>query len=231
MMNRIFTAGLLLTLLFLVPKAMAQKKTDCSKVSSAGCTSFNEMIAAGDSDILEAINSKGKAARVCFVEGEDHFTILSYKLSPDGSWRKQKDGIIFQNGPWTATFKRYKEGISDDFFIMRLSWSKIGEDGDLTGEGKGVLGTIAILNIESDEITMTTKWTNKLKTTTTFQLSIRLATGRFKVSRLSWKWSERSSGKITERTHEKRAKAFHRGREGCHPKTAFVGQGAGVRLV
>jgi hypothetical protein len=43
------------------------------------------------------------------------------------------------------------------------------------------------------------------------------------VSCLSWNWRGRSSVKITERTHEKRAKALHRRREGCHPEAAFVG--------
>ena len=43
------------------------------------------------------------------------------------------------------------------------------------------------------------------------------------MSCLSWNWRRRSSVKITERTHEKRAKALHRRREGCHPETALVG--------
>ncbi len=43
------------------------------------------------------------------------------------------------------------------------------------------------------------------------------------LSCLSWNWRRRSSVKITERTHEKRAKALHRRREGCHPEAAFVG--------
>ena len=40
------------------------------------------------------------------------------------------------------------------------------------------------------------------------------------VSCLSWNWRRRSSVKITERTYEKRAKALHRRREGCHPEAA-----------
>ncbi len=45
----------------------------------------------------------------------------------------------------------------------------------------------------------------------------------FIVSCLSWNWRGRSSVKIAERTHEKRAKALHRGREGGHPQAALVG--------
>jgi hypothetical protein len=43
------------------------------------------------------------------------------------------------------------------------------------------------------------------------------------LSRLSWNWRGRSSVKITERTHEKRAKALHGRREGCHAQAALVG--------
>src|SRR6266849_6502302 len=43
------------------------------------------------------------------------------------------------------------------------------------------------------------------------------------VSCLNWNWRERSSVKITERTHAKRAEALHCRREGWHPKTAFAG--------
>ena len=39
----------------------------------------------------------------------------------------------------------------------------------------------------------------------------------------SWNWRERSSVKITERAHAKRAKALHWGRESCHPKAALAG--------
>src|SRR5215471_15823475 len=46
---------------------------------------------------------------------------------------------------------------------------------------------------------------------------------RIEVSCLSWNWRERSSVKITERAHAKRAKALHWGRESCHPKAALAG--------
>ena len=41
------------------------------------------------------------------------------------------------------------------------------------------------------------------------------------LSCLSWNWRERSSVKITERAHAKRAKALHWGREGCHPNLNY----------
>jgi hypothetical protein len=41
------------------------------------------------------------------------------------------------------------------------------------------------------------------------------------VSRLSWKWRERSAVKIKRRTHEETTKALHGRGEGGHSETAF----------
>lgn len=51
------------------------------------------------------------------------------------------------------------------------------------------------------------------------------------LSRLSWKWRERSPVKITERTREETTKALHRRRESRHPEAAFAGTGAGLETV
>jgi hypothetical protein len=50
------------------------------------------------------------------------------------------------------------------------------------------------------------------------------------VFRLSWKWRERSTVKITERTLEETKEALH-GRRESHHEAAFVGQGAGLVAV
>jgi hypothetical protein len=52
-----------------------------------------------------------------------------------------------------------------------------------------------------------------------------------RVSRLSWKWRERSAVKITERTREKATEALHRRREGRYPQAAFAGTGTGLKAV
>ena len=49
--------------------------------------------------------------------------------------------------------------------------------------------------------------------------------------RLRWKWRERSTVKITERTREETKKALHRRREGRHSEAAFVGVAAGLEAV
>jgi len=48
------------------------------------------------------------------------------------------------------------------------------------------------------------------------------------VFRLSWKWKERSTVKITERTREETTKALHRRREGRRLEAAFAGTGDGL---
>src|SRR5208283_1490734 len=70
----------------------AQQKVDCARFQSAGCNSFNELVGANDTGNLGQINSENKTARVCFVEGEDNFSILSYGVPSAASWRKDKDG-------------------------------------------------------------------------------------------------------------------------------------------
>src|SRR5271157_1687155 len=48
------------------------------------------------------------------------------------------------------------------------------------------------------------------------------------VSCLSWKWRERSSVKIAERTYEEGKKALHRRGEGGHSEAPPFGQGSGL---
>src|ERR1700690_3558786 len=88
--------------------AGAQQKIDCTKIYSAGCTSFNELLAAQDGDITDTIKGDGQAARVCFVDGEDTFLLLSFQLPRDTMWRKKANGVGYDNGPWIATLKKYK---------------------------------------------------------------------------------------------------------------------------
>jgi hypothetical protein len=79
-------------LFFLTPTfVFAQQNADCSKMSSLGCSSFNELLAAQDSGIVNAVNSDYKTSRVCFVEGEDNFVVLTVGLPPT-DWRKDKNG-------------------------------------------------------------------------------------------------------------------------------------------
>ena len=46
------------------------------------------------------------------------------------------------------------------------------------------------------------------------------------LSCLNWKWRQRPSVKVTERTHEEAEEALDAGREGCHSEAAFGGTSA-----
>ena len=176
--NRLRFLILLTALIAVPPTAFGQMKMNCSKVVSAGCASFNGMIDAHDTAILNAINADSTAARVCFVDEEDDFFIVSFTLPREVLWRKTKDGQAFKN-TGVVTYSRYKQGVSDDSFFGIRTWTRYGEDGDLFAERKSSNGTPEFF-LTPDEISLTRKWTNKVNTTTTFQLTIRTATGRYK---------------------------------------------------
>lgn len=157
------------TIFALVPAAFGQQKADCSQISSPGCGSFNEMLAAQDKDIVDAVKGTDKVARVCFVELEDNFLILSFDLPIDSRWRRGKAELLYHNGPKIATFKRYKDGVSDDSFEIRLMWYRLGKEGEPTAQGSGLFNENVNLSIDSDETNFTARWRNKANTVTTYQ--------------------------------------------------------------
>ncbi len=169
-----------LAFIFFVSDAHAQARLDCTKFNSAGCASFNELVGARDTDIVGKIKSNGRAARVCFVEYEDNFSIVSFGVPSETDWRKQKDGVSYLSRPMFSSFTRYKDGVEFESHFLRITWEKIGEDGDWHAEGTGAGHENSHLLISPDEINFVAKWTNKLNTITTFQFSMRVATGRFK---------------------------------------------------
>ena len=175
----------------------AQQKADCLKMSSLGCHSFNELLDAQDADILTAVNSEFKTSRVCFVEGEDNFVVLTVGLPPT-DWRKDKSG--FYSILRAATFSRYKDGVSDQHFRLPVTWRKFSEDDDPMASGSTRLPAESSLAITADETVFSSKWANKGGTITTFDFTIRLATGRFKGS-YSWKDAKGKFYSVEETGH------------------------------
>lgn len=162
------------------------QRIDCSKIFSQGCGSFNELLADHDKEVLDSLTGSLRAARVCFIEGEDDFLILSFDLPSDSRWKKEKLAGFYVNGPVLGSLTRYTDGVTHDSFLFQIVWHRIGEDGDPTAEGKAFLGGEGNLNIGSDETDFISTWQNKAGTTTNYRLSIRLATGRFKET-YDWK--------------------------------------------
>lgn len=79
---------------------------ECSKISSTGCNSFNELIDAQDTDILDQITEPDRATRVCFVDGEDEFFLISFSPSPSKTSR--------------ARFSRYTKGTAEDTVVFQF---------------------------------------------------------------------------------------------------------------
>ena len=171
------------TLILLATEIFAQQKVDCAKFHSQGCHSFNESVDAKDKDILEQIGSKGNAARVCFAEDEDNFSVLSYGIPFGASQPKSKDELAWSHRRY-ATFRRYEDGISGEFFLFRITWQRGEEEGDWSASGEGLRDKStrdkSTLDIWPNEILLTASYTNKSHTITNYNLSIRVATGRFK---------------------------------------------------
>ncbi len=165
---------------FFVSEVHAQAKLDCTPFNSVGCHSFNELVGAGDADIVGKIKSSGRAARVCFAEYEDNFSIIAFGVPSETDWHKRKDGVSYASRPMFSSFTRYKDGVEFESHLLRITWEKIGDDGDWYAEGTGPTRESSHLIISPDEINFTVKWTNKASTITTFQFSMRVATGRFK---------------------------------------------------
>lgn len=178
------------------------RSLDCSNIISPGCQSFNELLQAQDKDIVNAVSGSGKAARVCFIDGEDNFVILDFDLPLKSLWRKNKDGFGYYNGPRLARFKRYRDGVSDDFFLVRMMWHRFDDNEETppVADGRSAVGENVALSINEDETNFSAKWQNKANTMTTYGLSIRLATGRFKET-YEWKDAKGQSRESTETGH------------------------------
>jgi hypothetical protein len=156
---------------FLPMIASAQQKVDCGRFFSTGCTSFNELLGAQDSVIVDAINSDEKASRVCFVDAEDDFVILTVGLPPE-PWVRDKKFNAFSATRFVS-FRRYKDGVFEESFFLPLTWHKFTEDGDLMASGSGTTGGTSKIHITDERTSFSSKWLNRAHTTTTFEFSIR----------------------------------------------------------
>lgn len=164
---------------------------DSEKVPSEAyrsCESFKGLLAAHDKDVLDRVTGTSLEARVCFVGGEDNFFILSYIRPVDDLWKHDKTGSFVAQGTLYGTLARYRDGVSSDFYYFTpLVWRRIDSESPPWANGTEATRNLVdgTLEITSDEATITGKFLNKHGGTTSFELSIRLTTNRFKES---WDW-------------------------------------------
>jgi hypothetical protein len=174
---------LLLLFLFSVPPVASQASTptpepekdfhvDCSNMSSKGCTSFNEMIAGKDKDLL--VSLRADVAVVCFRSGEDVFFLVDYTLPASSSFKKAKDDAL--QAPAFVFYSMYKQGVLDAIEVTAGTWTK-GTDEMYYRATPG--GDSAQASVSDAEIGFGYVFDNLDKTKTTYSVKIRRSTLRF----------------------------------------------------
>jgi hypothetical protein len=89
---------------------------------------------AGSTSAGNSTTQKGRVARVCFVEYEHNFLIVSFRVPSETDWHKRKDGPSYFARPMASSFTRYKNGVQSESSSVGIIWQKIGEDGDWYAE-------------------------------------------------------------------------------------------------
>lgn len=158
------------------PSTKMPVPVDCSTLGDApGCKSFNEMLAAGDKDILNSTSGR-QDSLICFRENDDLFLILSFSR-PDHFLPQKETGFV-HSFAWVA-YERYKGGQYEDALFWDGSWIKWKDTGNDYGalEVKGEPGST--LYIDSSEASVSYAFLNLGKTTTHYSFRIRRSTLRF----------------------------------------------------
>jgi hypothetical protein len=149
---------------------------DCSHMYSSGCKSLNEMIAAGDKDVVRSIGSG--AAIGCFSTGEDRFFIISFDLptglfSPKPHSPKQ---LMYQG---MILLSLFKEGTSEDYQYAMGAWNKFDWQRDEEATFRSDPNSDLAVRIDSSEIVMSYKFENLMHTKTSHIFKVRRSTLRF----------------------------------------------------
>jgi hypothetical protein len=178
--------------------AEAQPKPikDCSEFSSAGCSSFNQMLRAGDKGILAQLSWESNSrAYVCFEEYADSFLIVSFEVPkvfvPKSKYLSQALSIF--------AYSKYTEGVESTPSvggILSMTWNKLGDSAPI-GRARNTLGTgkdavVAVDSVNLEEIGIEGSYPNVGGTTTSYSLQIRRSTLRYKET-FDWNKSEISN--------------------------------------
>jgi hypothetical protein len=151
-------------------------KTDCTKIElTLSCGSFNEMVEGNDKDLLSAIQGFDHAF-VCFRTDEDTFIVVSISTPYTSTFRKSATDKSLSTAYGRVRYKRYKDGVSDYIRFGPGSWvrSEGISDSFETKEGAPVSAFM-----DDDELNISFKYANIVKTTSDYNLTIRRSTRRF----------------------------------------------------
>lgn len=182
---------------------------DCSGFSSEGCSSFGQMLRAGDTGILAQVSGE-RTAYVCFQEYTDAFLIASFQ-TPGAFVPKSK---LIGQAESMFDYSKYTDGVRGGLPVAGyalMTWTGIdnlppsGLAHTAIGHGKDratVLDTV-----DPTEIDIAGTYQNIGGTATTYSLQIRRSTLRYKET-FEWNKTEISNvgrcveyqgGKITRR--------------------------------
>jgi hypothetical protein len=144
-----------------------RKPFQCPEASQPGCQDFKELLDHDDADIAGFFYERDENARVyaCFSNEERGFFVVHYT-------HYGEFGVF--------TRAAFRNGQSDASDFHNIDWS-LGDSGAITqprqGQKPETLGSV-----DSSSLTYQTKFTNRMKTTTQYELSIRWSTGRYSES-------------------------------------------------
>ena len=137
------------------------------------------MITAADPDIISATQSR--TAIACFRDYADKFFIVAYSVPMyDVEFRPTKiEGWLQAYG--TAIFSSYADGNSDDYRLVRGSWSKSKDDaiGEAMFESFKGPPQMMQVQITPSEIGLAFQFQNLANTTTSRTIQIRRSTLRY----------------------------------------------------
>jgi len=152
---------------------------DCTKLpyASAGCQSYNEMLAKGDKDLLGLIN--GSHVFACFKPDEDVFFVVSL-IEPYPSEYTARSGASPNNLQSTGSFSyaRFKNGVQDDVNTLSGLWRKFKLTNVTTFSAKDEQNT-AHAAANDTEISFDNSLRGSNNTRTVYALQIRRSTLRF----------------------------------------------------
>jgi hypothetical protein len=163
---------------------VAPATVDCKQIGivSAGCASFNEMLAAKDKDIVRRLTDPDQAF-VCFRPAEDVFTIVNFTKLEPALLVKPAKGVRLEEGAM-AEFIRYSDGVEQDSGFAFGKWSNLpklpAEDSTLAADDdeKTAADGGLHISVNPSELSLTYKWKNLAHTTTTYSLQVRRSTKR-----------------------------------------------------
>ncbi|HET8892091.1 MAG TPA: hypothetical protein VFQ41_24550 [Candidatus Angelobacter sp.] len=144
-----------------------------------GCKSFNDMIAAQDTDLLTSLTGHYQAY-VCFRTGEDVFTVVSFQDTEVLSDFKRVTGTGMAETFGLAELNRYKDGVSEDSKLFTGKWHKLQTASNDAAyfSGGGLAANPSSIHVNASEVSVSYKWKNVSNTITTYTLQIRRSTKR-----------------------------------------------------